>query len=474
VGNRKFRISAMSYTHLAAVQPSERARMPRFRAALDEPRAMLRLAVPIMLIALVNMGMSITDTIMVSANFGPEALAAVAVGSDFYSILFYLGAGTIGGLVPFYTAAVARSDPSERARLERIGKIVVLLLAALLVPVIWTAPDWLGLLGLDQTLLDEGRGYTRAMALTLVPMLGVMLYRTILTAAERPKVFLHVTAAMLPLNALGNQVLMTGFGPVPAFGPTGAGLSTLLVAVTSYATLVAIARRSGAETPAAPEPVRWSDVSAVLRVGLPIGMATVAELGIFLAATLYAATLSAADVAAHTLTLRVAGVAYAIPAALLQAAMVRMARAEAHADPQRSRQVIRSALWLTGASGSLLFLGLAAAAMPLSHAFFGTSAAGLTAAGLSVGLLFLLGFMELLANPGLGAAGILRGLKDTRVPMFYTLAGYWLVGAPLGLWLSEGWRVGITGVWAGLAVGTALTSGLMLSRLARFPTRNRE
>jgi hypothetical protein len=64
-----------------------------------------------MLIALVNMGMSVTDTLMVSAAFGAEALAAVAVGSDFYSILFYLGAGTIGGLAPFYAAAVARRTP---------------------------------------------------------------------------------------------------------------------------------------------------------------------------------------------------------------------------------------------------------------------------------------------------------------------------------------------------------------------------
>jgi MATE family multidrug resistance protein len=32
------------------------------------------------------------------------------------------------------------------------------------------------------------------MALTLIPMLGVVLYRTLLTAAERPRVFLHVTS----------------------------------------------------------------------------------------------------------------------------------------------------------------------------------------------------------------------------------------------------------------------------------------
>lgn len=456
----------MSYTNSPFLHTERRTGMARLRAALHELRAMLRLAVPIMLIALVNMGMSITDTVMVSASFGPEALAAVAVGSDFYSILFYLGAGTIGGLVPFYAAAAARSDLRERARLERIGRVIVLLLALVLVPVVWTAPGWLGYLGLDQTLLDAGRDYTHTMALTLVPMLGVMLYRTILTASERPKFFLYVTTAMLPLNALGNQALMNGFGPVPAFGPTGAGLSTLFVAVISCATLRVIARHTNPAKGATEERIRWNDVIPVLRVGLPIGIATVAELGIFLGATLYAATLSAAEVAAHTLALRVAGVAYAIPAALLQAAMVRMARAEG--DPKQARLVIRSALCLTWASGSLLFVVLAATAVPVSHTFFGPSTAGLAAAGLATSLLVLLGAMEFVANPGLGASGILRGRKDTRAPMVFTLAGYWLIGAPLGLWLSEGWQLGITGVWTGLAVGTGVTSGLMLFRLNHF------
>ncbi len=75
-------------------------------------------------------------------------------------------------------------------------------------------------------------------------MLGVMLYRTVLTAAEKPKVFLKVTIAMLPLNAVGNFAFMNGFGPVPAFGPTGAGLSSLLVASTSLGILFVIARRT--------------------------------------------------------------------------------------------------------------------------------------------------------------------------------------------------------------------------------------
>ena len=92
------------------------------------------------------------------------------------------------------------------------ARFAVTLLAAVLVPVLWTAPEWLGALGLDPVLLDQGRGYTQVMALTLVPMLGVAFYRTILTAAEKPKVFLWVTLAMMPVNAAANCVLMTGIG----------------------------------------------------------------------------------------------------------------------------------------------------------------------------------------------------------------------------------------------------------------------
>lgn len=464
----------MTDSFLAGASPASAPAPARFGLVLAEIRALLRLALPILMIALVNMGMSVTDTLMVSAVFGAEGLAAVAVGSDLYSILFYLGAGALAGIAPFYTAAATRADGVERARLERIGQIVVALLAIVLVPLLWTAPDWLGACGLDPALLDQGRGYTRAMAVTLVPMLGVMLYRTVLTAAERPRVFLAVTAAMLPLNAAGNWILMRGWGPVPAFGPTGAGLSTLGVALASLAVLVIVSRRpAGSTEQLKPAAIRPHDVLAVLRVGLPIGIATVAEVGVFLAATIYAATLGAADVAAHTLTLRVAGVAYAVPTALLQAAMVRMARAEALGDRAMRGAVTVGALGLSAGLGTLVLLALAAAAVPLAGSVFGATPPGQAAATLAAGLLLILAVTELAVNPGSAAAGLLRGRKDTRAPMLVTLAGYWVVGAPLGLWLSERQDMGITGLWIGLGTGTAVTTLLLLARLGQRSAADR-
>lgn len=431
-----------------------------------EGRALLRLALPIMLIAFVNMGMSITDTVMVSAWFGAEALAAVAVGSDLQSIFFYLGAGILGGITPFYAAALARREAGECRRLDRVGLALVLLLAAVGVPLVWWAPDWLRHAGLDAALLERGRGYAQSMALLLLPMLGIAFYRTVLTAAERPRVFLKITLAMLPLNAGANALLMDGFGPLPGLGPTGAGVSSVLVALLTLAALVVVVRRTLPRAGSA-DVAPWPDarrLAAVLRVGIPIGITMTAETGIFLGATLYAATLGAAEVAAHTLTLRVAGLAYAGSAAMLQAAAVRTARAVALQDAGAARAVCRASLGLSLTGGLMLMLGLAVAA-PLATVFFGASAAGMAAAEIAIGLLLLLGLVQLAGYPGMAASGLLRGRKDSRTPMVCMLVGYWLVGASLGLYLCQGQALGVTGLWIGLAVGTGITTGLTLSNL---------
>jgi MATE family multidrug resistance protein len=462
---------------MSFAQPAvARAGTPRFgqRArALSRPfsgseaRALIRLAGPIALIALVNMGMSVTDTLMVSWFFGTAALAAVAVGSDFYSIVFYLGAGVIAGLSPFVAAAVARQSAAETGTYRQAGWIVTGATAAALFPLVWFAPDLLRMAGLDAHILEAGRGYTRAMALTLVPMLVVTLFRTLLTAAERPKVFLWVTLAALPLNAAANAVFMMGFAGLPGLGPTGAGISSLAVATFMALALFVILARENRAARQRRAAIEWRAVVEVVRVGVPIGIATVADLGVFLGATLYAATLSAADVAAHTITLRLAGVFYAVPLALMQASTVRMARVETGEGDGR-RVVIATGVTIGLVAGLLLAGTLTALAPFIADFAFDRSEIGVAAAGLTFGLVILLGVTELCEAPSATAAGLLRGVKDTRLPMIYVLFGYWVISAPLGLFLSRWLAMGITGVWIALALGVATTAILNLIRLRHY------
>ena len=65
------------------------------------------------------------------------------------------------------------------------------------------------------------------------------------------------------------------------------------------------------------------------------------------------------------------------------------------------------------------------------------------------------------------AAGMLRGLHDTRVPMLIAVFGYWVVGIGVGIGLAFGAGWEGVGVWTGLASGLALVSVLLIWRWSR-------
>ncbi len=63
------------------------------------------------------------------------------------------------------------------------------------------------------------------------------------------------------------------------------------------------------------------------------------------------------------------------------------------------------------------------------------------------------------------AAGVLRGVGDTRVPMLLNLVGFWLVGLPVSYGLGFVMDVGPAGIWWGLAAGIGLVAVLLVARV---------
>jgi len=61
-------------------------------------------------------------------------------------------------------------------------------------------------------------------------------------------------------------------------------------------------------------------------------------------------------------------------------------------------------------------------------------------------------------------SGMLRGLKDTRVPMVIALVSYWVIGMPAAYLLGFPAGFGGVGIWCGLALGLAAAAILMNRR----------
>lgn len=420
--------------------------------------AILRLAAPVAGLSLVNMAMSVTDTVM-TASFGMDALAAVAVGSDFYSIVFFLAIGCIGGLAPLYATAHAAGNESLLSRLRSAGWLVALCLTMPLTALIWLAPALLQKIGISAELVDLGAGYTRAMAMTFVPMLAVAVLRIRLTSIERPGLMFRITLAMVPLNVLFNYVFMFGAFGISGFGITGAGISSFVVAALTLISLISLGLRHDRGRFAT---ARRSDIREIFQIGIPAGIATLAEVGIYLGATIYAATLSVNDAVAHSIAIRAGGVTFAAYIGLQQGAMVRLARLDN--NPQRRREVMASSLAIGLAIGVGLFSLLVVLAGPLTAQIL-DGAEG--AAGVAFTLLILLAVSDL-AGPGAAVAGgLLRALKDTKLAMIYSLTGHWVLAAPLGILLTAGFGMGAIGIWIALTAGSLLASLLTVFALRR-------
>ena len=89
-------------------------------------------------------------------------------------------------------------------------------------------------------------------------------------------------------------------------------------------------------------------------------------------------------------------------------------------------------------------------------------------AALGATLLVIAGAFQMGDGIQVVAAGALRGLKDTRVPMLFAALGYWGIGLPFGLLIARYGGLGPPGVWVGLGVGLALVAGMMLLRWRRL------
>jgi MATE family multidrug resistance protein len=68
------------------------------------------------------------------------------------------------------------------------------------------------------------------------------------------------------------------------------------------------------------------------------------------------------------------------------------------------------------------------------------------------------------------ALGLLRGVQDTRVPMWIAAVSYWLIGVPAGYLLAFRADLGGAGLWSGLVIGLFFAATALMHRFwSRIP-----
>ena len=437
-----------------------------------ESRAIVQLAAPLALIQLAYMAIVTTDVVMMGW-IGPEALAAGTLASHFYWLFLLFAMGLLTGATPIF----AQHLGARRFRMIRPTLRHGAWLAALLVlpcgGVVWHAETILVALGQDPELSARGQSYLRYMVWGLLPGLWQVVLAELLAAHARPRAALVVTVLGIGLNALADYALMFGNFGFPKLGLDGAGIASALVNTFMFLSLFAFVlldrRLRRYRLLGRFWRIERSRLVEIVRIGLPIAITELAEMGLFLATSLIMGLIGTTALAAHAVAAQCCGVAIMIPFGIAQAGAVRVGRAAGagnHAGAARSGWTAlalaggfallpATALWLFGGDLAGLILDRA---QPENEAAF----------DLAVALLAVAAVFHVADALQIASRGVLQGLKDTRVPMLFTLATSWGLGLPAAALLGIGVDLGGEGVWTGIA---AAMIGACLLLIRRFRTQ---
>ena len=134
---------------------------------------------------------------------------------------------------------------------------------------------------------------------------------------------------------------------------------------------------------------------------------------------------------------------------------------------------MRKAGFAAIALGGVLMAAMTAVVVAFRHElpfFFlgGDAAANADTAPLCATLL-LIGASFFIADAVQGvAAGALRGLNDTRVPMLFAAISFWLIGFTSAYQLGLRTALGVVGIWIGFSIAIATFAVLLVWRFNRL------
>ncbi|WP_310618852.1 MATE family efflux transporter [Flexibacterium corallicola] len=441
------------------------------RLWLEEYKATLLLGVPLIGAQLAQMSINLTDTIMIGW-LGAEPLAASVLATQLFFLTWLAGLGFLQAVMPLAARSEGQGDVRGVRRASRMGLWVAIAYSTLAVALLAYSEDILLRLGQDPKVASLANEYIQILKWSLYPSLVVMALRSFLTSLEKAQIVLWATLLCAGINAVLDYALIFGHWGAPELGIVGAGFASVGSNLCAALILIIYIQKD--------EKVRsyevfvrfwradWRAFFDILRLGWPISLMLLAEAGMFSAAAIMMGWIGTLHVAAHGIAAQLAGTAFMIPIGLSNAAVVRVGTSlgrQSGAGITRAGWCgISLAAFIALFSGAI-FWSYPAELIGLFLRETNTDAAAVLRLG--VPLLFIAALFQVVDGIQVVAAGVLRGLSDTRTPMGIAFIGYWIIGIPMSYVLAFPLGWGAEGIWVGLALGLATSALLLAIRFKR-------
>lgn len=419
----------------------------------------LKIFFPILIYQLANYSASFVDTTM-TGQYNTIDLAGVTMATSLWNPFFTFLTGIVSALVPIIGHHLGRGKQKKVASdFYQFLYLSLGLSIFLFVLVFFVAPLILNNMGLEAAVTDIAIRYLWLLAIGIIPLLLFSVICSLLDALGLTKLSMYLMLLLLPLNSIFNYLLIYGALSFPELGGAGAGLGTSLAywALLLISILVLLKQEKLKEFHLENRlPLDKKQIKEAIRLGLPIGGTVFAEVAIFSAVGLIMAKFSSLIIASHQSAMNFSSLMYAVPMSISTTMAIVVSYEVGAKRLEDAKKFIKigrlSAMVFAMLTLSFLYIFRENVARLYGY---DSDFIHLTASFMSYSLFFQLA--DTFAAP---LQGILRGYKDTVIPFYLGLIGYWGVAIPLGLLLDYTTSLGPYSYWIGLII-SLVVSGLL-------------
>lgn len=463
------RISGAPLRQQPAKAPKALAASPRRNPFAIEAKALLRLGTPMVATQLFIMGIGFLDTLL-AGRYSSADLAGVALGGNFLWPIFLFMTGLTMAITPMVAQLVGARRTGESGAIIQQGIWIALLCAAATMAIVRQAAPVFAWMDLDAQVAAIAADYLKAISWGMPAVMVYLVLRYSCEGLGRTRPPMLIAGAAFLLNAPLNYLFIYGALGFPELGGVGCGWATALVMWLELALIIPFLRRPFFRATRFLEGfsgMQFAIARRIFKIGLPIGAAIFLEMAVFSIIGFLIAGLGVQALAAHSIAATVSWMTYVVPMSLGSAAAIRVGFRVGAEDRQGARRTALAALQL-----SLVYaLAISALLVGLRQALAGIFTTDPAVIAIAANLMIFIAFYQLFDDTNATMAGALRGYKDTRLPMLFSLVGYWLIALPLGHLLATDALLqpglGVHGYWAGLTVGLLLVALTVGARLRR-------
>ncbi len=424
-----------------------------------EARLLMKIGGPVIIAQLLQMSMSFVDTIM-AGRLSPQDLAAIAVGTSVLMPVVVLCLGCMMAVTPIVAQNVGGRH------FYQIGKNArqVLWLGFIL-----AIPGFFILRNLDfvfvalqvtDEIIPIASGYLRAISWGIFPAFAyaALRYFNEGLSVTRPAMYIAIIGTLVNIPA--NYVLMFGKFGFPQLGAVGTGYASSIVFTIMF---LAMLWFTASHKPYKRFDIfgkfRWPEkkyLSELVKVGTPIGISSSMEVSMFAVVSLLISTLSTLEIAGHQVAINIASICFMIPLGLSIAISARVGNSIGKGRPEEAR--FRGYIGVAISTFFMICTASVLVLFPETISSIYTNDEEVIA--IAVQLLAFAAIFQISDGLQVSGFGALRGLKDTKVPMYVNLVAYWVIGIPVAYLLGFTFEYGAPGFWGGLIAGLT-AAGIM-------------